>query len=163
MVERPDGNGRVSSDDLLTFALRFGRGARVPLAVYRFVNLFRATFLPDEALDIFLPPFSPRLELRIDRSCASLARIGSSMSSEDDEEEDEEDDSPSDDEFDFLALDVAIGPSPSLLLELLLSSSSAIIRLLLVGSDFVPSPLDFSFSFLCFLSVSTSLALDGAL
>ena len=117
VVERPDGNGGVSSDDLLAIAFRFGRGPRVPLVVYRFMNLFRTAFLPDEAAEamgVLPPPISRRLELRIDRSCASLARMGSSISSEDDDEEDEEDDDADDaaEDLGFLVLEPAIGPSP---------------------------------------------------
>ena len=115
VVERPDGNGSVSSDDLLAFAFRFGRGPRVPLVVYRFMNLFRTTFVPEEAAEamgVLPPPISRRLDLRIDRSCASLARMGSSISSEDDDEEDEGDDNDDDDDaaenLGFLVLEPAI-------------------------------------------------------
>ena len=88
-VDRPAGDGNASNGVLLAVALRFG-GTVLPLAVYRFMNLFRATF-PAGGI---IPPLRPLL--RTDRSWASRAKMGSFISSE--EEDDDDDDSSDEDD-----------------------------------------------------------------
>ena len=83
-VDRAAGEASASSDDLVADLL-------VALAVvYRFLNLFRAAF-PDEDLVPADDPPPPRPLLRTDRSCASLAKMGSFISSDDDDDDDSSD------------------------------------------------------------------------
>ena len=141
-VDRAAGEGNASSDDLVAFAFFFGAGLLlVELAVvYRFLNLFRAAF-PDEDLAPADDPPPPRPLLRTDRSWASLAKMGSFMSSDDDDDDDDssdEDDWPPDAlRFRWTSVEALLTPSSPLellllLLLLLLSSSSAMILRLLV-------------------------------